>query len=742
MFFSIRTRLYGGFFILLTCLLLSSLLAAGMLNILNERINRLIKRDVEKVRLVNLLDRAVLDISRLERNIILSENRDELLMFAQQITQTHGDLQHALDGLRTLAANDREIDILGQVTAAIAELIAVDRNIQYFGMLNSNVRALQLTESQGRVALNLAEESLKKLLTLEFRNKDGIAAIVQGIQLLLMTMYKDELHMILTTDDARMMQDGRDLELHEKIVFQQRAVLERLLAQEHIDHDLDSFDAHLQTYLETSRQVRTLTLENGNNKAIRLSREQGVPILFRVRNLLQALSASSEEMMLDAERQSDRDFVWVSGILFVLLSFSCVVGTFIALRIARDVNRGLGRAITAVEAVARGNLGHEDPVASGAIRDEFSQLMQSIERMVAAERHVVDAVKKLAVGDLNISLVERSEHDELIRSLNVLVSATHYAANVAKKLAIGDLDVEIHPRSDEDHLLHSLKNLVRAEHQVADMAQSLAREDVLVTVEERSPSDRLLNAMKDLAGVLRERAELRRMLMVAEKMSTIGQFAVRVAHEINNPLSTAAMGLQNIRFLMAPETLNPEVAHRLNQVENNIGRATHAARQMMEYSWTGQLEFDFFDLKDELNEMIDLVQADARPFDVLMEVPETIRIWGDRMKIGQVLRNLMQNALDASSGPCKIHVHARLEGDDRLLLSIRDWGTGIPPGLESKIFEPFFTTKKSGIGVGLGLPICYSIIRQLGGFLNVANAPGGGAMATLRLPMVPRVREG
>ncbi|MBF0110670.1 MAG: MCP four helix bundle domain-containing protein [Magnetococcales bacterium] len=756
MSFSIRTRLYGGFFILFVCLLLSSLVASGMLNILNERINRLIRRDVEKVRLLHFLDRGVLDVSRLERNIILSDHPEEMSLFATEISRIHEQLQQSLTDLGKLVSGDRDAAVVRRITELMRQLLEVDREIQQFGMLNSNVRALRMVETEGADSLRNADDSLIALLSWEgsrsdsgsdpdtrFRQDGEISAVIQEIRLLLMTLHKDELHMILSTDEVRMNEDGKNIEMNEKKLYRNLERLALLLGPGPVPEDLSRFKGHLDAYLASSFKVRTLTLENGNNLAIRLSRERGMPIVFQLRDALHLLSSSSEKRMLDAERQSDRDFLWASGVLFSLLTLSFFIGATFAIRIARDVNLGLNRAITTLESVSLGNFGPDhDGRTNEPIRDEFGHLMQAIERMVAAERRVVVAVKQLAVGDVRVSLVERSSEDELIRSLNLLARSTHDAANVAEKLAIGDLDVNIQPRSAEDLLLHSLKNLVRVEQQVADMAERLAREDVSVTVTERSPSDRLLNAMKELAGVLRERAELRRMLMVSEKMSSIGQFSVRVAHEINNPLSTAAMGLQNIRFLMAPHGVDSEIDRRLTQVENNIGRATHAARQMMEYSWTGQLEFEFFDLKDEIDEVIDLIQADAQPFEITVDLPESYCIRGDRMKIGQVLRNLMQNALDARTGPCRMHLQVLGLPGERLAIQLRDWGPGLAPGLEGKIFEPFFTTKKSGLGVGLGLPICYSIVAQHGGTLDVANASGGGVVATVTLPLNRPPMEG
>ncbi|MBF0126202.1 MAG: MCP four helix bundle domain-containing protein [Magnetococcales bacterium] len=607
--------------------------------------------------MASLLDQSVLEITRGERNIILSDNPRDMLRFAREITQAHDQLQRALERLRELSTSGQEQEILGRIDATIGSLIAIDREVQRLGMLNSNVRATGLSENAGRQAMLLAQETLEQGLSAAGNAYPD--TLIREMQLLLMTIQRDEIHMILTTDENKMVRDAQAMERDGERLNRHREQLGRWLTGERGEALLAEFDAHLKSYLEISRQVRSLTLENGNHKAIRLSQEQGRPVLLQLRDLLLAFSASSEARMNEARRQSNRDYRIAFAVLSAMLCLSIVVGTIIALRISRDVNRGLTRAIRTVEAVARGDLEEEAIMAPAGIRDEFGQLMEAMRR------------------------------------------------------------------------------LVDAESRVADMAQRLARDDLSVTVEERSGSDRLLAAMKHLAMALRERAELRRMLLVSEKMSSIGQFAVRVAHEINNPLSTAAMGLQNVRLLLPPHSQDPAVTHRLNQVESNIERATRVARQMLEYSWTGQPECAYFNLRDELNEVLELVQADGGPVDITLEMEETLRMWGDRVKIGQVMRNLLQNALDATRAGGEVVVSAGCERGF-LVARVRDRGPGLAPEADGKIFDPFFTTKKSGIGVGLGLPICYSIVRQHGGTLEVVNGEGGGVLATLRLPLAPQ----
>ena len=102
--------------------------------------------------------------------------------------------------------------------------------------------------------------------------------------------------------------------------------------------------------------------------------------------------------------------------------------------------------------------------------------------------------------------------------------------------------------------------------------------------------------------------------------------------------------------------------------------------------------------------------------------------------LNQVLLNLVANAIDAIEGRGKITIVAGQQADS-YVIAISDTGPGIPRELRERILEPFFTTKPVGQGTGLGLSIAYSIVQKHRGSLVLGDAPGGGALATIRLPL-------
>jgi two-component system C4-dicarboxylate transport sensor histidine kinase DctB len=119
---------------------------------------------------------------------------------------------------------------------------------------------------------------------------------------------------------------------------------------------------------------------------------------------------------------------------------------------------------------------------------------------------------------------------------------------------------------------------------------------------------------------------------------------------------------------------------------------------------------------------------------------EELRARCDQNRLEQVLVNLIGNAIDAvgevAQGPRRLELKAWREGDrgDQVVLQVADNGPGLPQQVQERLFEPFLTTKAPGVGLGLGLTISASTVREFGGELKGENRPQGGAVFTLRLP--------
>lgn len=124
--------------------------------------------------------------------------------------------------------------------------------------------------------------------------------------------------------------------------------------------------------------------------------------------------------------------------------------------------------------------------------------------------------------------------------------------------------------------------------------------------------------------------------------------------------------------------------------------------------------------------------------ELIQKLPDReIRIRADEVGLGQVLINLIRNALDAIRGAPLKRVILRLDYDrERAIVSVEDSGPGIRDEHLTRVFEPFFSTKQVGEGLGLGLALAYGLIESFGGTIEGSNSPRGGAVFTLRFPRI------
>ena len=137
-----------------------------------------------------------------------------------------------------------------------------------------------------------------------------------------------------------------------------------------------------------------------------------------------------------------------------------------------------------------------------------------------------------------------------------------------------------------------------------------------------------------------------------------------------------------------------------------------------------------------------VVKAQRAKPELVFDLPDALEVVSRKGQLHQIVVNLVQNAVDALDGvaqPC-ITIRAREDGSE-VLLAVADNGPGVALHHQDKIFEPFFTTKPIGAGTGLGLYVSYTMAEKLGGRIELTEAPGGGAVFTVRLPLVPGVDE-
>jgi signal transduction histidine kinase len=209
------------------------------------------------------------------------------------------------------------------------------------------------------------------------------------------------------------------------------------------------------------------------------------------------------------------------------------------------------------------------------------------------------------------------------------------------------------------------------------------------------------------------------------KLASLGEMSAGIAHEINNPL-TIIVGTVRVlsRHASNPEEFNA----RIKIIDQSTQRIGKIVKSLKKFSRTDSgKQFAYRDLNQIVRESVILTEAKARRSDTLVGIEGSTshEIYCEEIEIEQVLVNLIGNGIDAvqelEQKWVKIHLFER---DGRIILQVRDSGSGIDPEVRQRLFEPFFTTKPVGQGTGLGLSIVKGIIDDHRASIEVlANDP-------------------
>ena len=232
-------------------------------------------------------------------------------------------------------------------------------------------------------------------------------------------------------------------------------------------------------------------------------------------------------------------------------------------------------------------------------------------------------------------------------------------------------------------------------------------------------------------------------LKQAQRLEAIGLLTGGVAHDFNNLLTVVSGNAERLRRLMPPE----EAPRRaLEAIDNAVKRGTSLTRQLLSFARRQTHEARTVDLGARLPLVREMLQSGLRG-DIPVAIRVAADVWPIKVDVSELelaLLNLAVNARDAMPGGGRLELAARnvslarpnrldLDGDF-VTISVRDTGSGIPPGVLDRVFEPFFTTKEVGRGTGLGLSQVYGFTRQAGGTVTIDSAPGRGTTVTLYLP--------
>jgi signal transduction histidine kinase len=256
---------------------------------------------------------------------------------------------------------------------------------------------------------------------------------------------------------------------------------------------------------------------------------------------------------------------------------------------------------------------------------------------------------------------------------------------------------------------------------------------------ERKTNAELAAAYQKLSEYTQQLKESQEQLIQSEKLSSLGQLAASIAHEVNNPLSGVLTYTQLLTKRIKGEKFSRESAlDYLAKMESELARSTGLIRNLLDFARQSAPVVVETDLNDIVNRVLELAAHSAKlaKVEVIKKLdPSLPKLTADPNQLQQVCTNLVVNAIQAMPRGGKLTLRTSLD-KGQLKLEVQDTGYGISPENMHKLFTPFFSTKKEIKGVGLGLAISYGIIQRHRGRIEVQSQEGEGSSFTVYLPLL------
>lgn len=233
----------------------------------------------------------------------------------------------------------------------------------------------------------------------------------------------------------------------------------------------------------------------------------------------------------------------------------------------------------------------------------------------------------------------------------------------------------------------------------------------------------------------KEIQEIQQALLQSEKLAAMGRLTSQIAHELNNPIYGIMNTLELLKTEIPPESKRRRI---LELSLSETHRLAEMLRNMLSFSKPEEEERRPINLNELLEGILLIVDKQMQEANIKVKTYFDERlptVMASTNQLRQVILNMVKNAKEAMPKGGTLTIATGRE-KDRVLIHIRDTGIGIPEEHRNKIFEAFFTTKQKVKGVGLGLSVCYGIIKSHGGEIKVESEEGKGTHFTISLPIL------
>ena len=260
---------------------------------------------------------------------------------------------------------------------------------------------------------------------------------------------------------------------------------------------------------------------------------------------------------------------------------------------------------------------------------------------------------------------------------------------------------------------------------------------LLANSQQAQTRERLRNCLDQIAAAHAQHEEQREKAAHADKMAALGELSFGVAHNVNNALT----GILGRAQLLLRTKDAAKMASGLELIIKSADDGAQIIRRIQDFArQRPSQEFQAVAIAGLLKDACEMTRSrwESRPeaaairFALHADCPAFVM--GDPVELREVLVNMIFNAVDAMPQGGELRLSAQDAGE-RLIVSIADTGTGMPPEVKTRLFDPFFTTKGKA-GTGMGLAVSFGIIRRHDGSIDVDSEPGRGTTFRISLPAV------
>lgn len=254
-----------------------------------------------------------------------------------------------------------------------------------------------------------------------------------------------------------------------------------------------------------------------------------------------------------------------------------------------------------------------------------------------------------------------------------------------------------------------------------------------------------IETLEGFIADITERHSMQEQTRHQEKMAALGLLAAGVAHEVGNPLAS----ISGVTQTLLRRTEDPKVTEKLELIKAHVQRISHIVREMQSFGRPPILDWGPCALNDILTKAVEMIRFDKRAANVEIDLETADDLpttYGIEDQLLQVFLNVLLNALDAlnplgDSQQRRLSIVSRTAeppSEPALIIEFDDVGVGIPKEAVGKVFDPFFTTKEVGYGTGLGLAVCYRIVEEHRGHIEINSEPTQGTQVRITLPVLAR----